>query len=373
MEILDSLLSENGDMVARIGDAVVARLPVYRGMPREDLDAGIRIQVVWVLRSSRSGSATLTEDDLAAFAAAGERQQRNGIPFDDMIRAWRIGIESLVTVVRQLSAQWAAEGGELWRFTESMLESSAVALSETVTGYRRAELDATDILDTGRARFVRGVMLGLVPATELRVRAEMYGLDPAGEFVAARARLGDGVSQHGLELALGIATPSPHRCGLCAVVDGDLAALLTQPPPRDFDGQIGYGPPRQLERLADSYRLAARALVTVLACKLTGAHDLESLGLRSAVAVDVDMGALLRRRYLAPLANGGSGEDLIATLRAYLACGMHVESTATRLFVHQNTVRYRLARFEELTGTSLRDTEVLVELWWALELSAMRM
>jgi DNA-binding PucR family transcriptional regulator len=73
------------------------------------------------------------------------------------------------------------------------------------------------------------------------------------------------------------------------------------------------------------------------------------------------------------LNEGGSARELITTLRAYLACGMHVEHTATRLFVHQNTVRYRLARFEQLTGTSLRETQVLFEVWWAVELAAMRL
>ncbi|WP_198528225.1 helix-turn-helix domain-containing protein, partial [Mycobacteroides abscessus] len=56
-----------------------------------------------------------------------------------------------------------------------------------------------------------------------------------------------------------------------------------------------------------------------------------------------------------------------------LTITLHVERTATKLFVHQNTVRYRIARFEELTGTSLGDTEVLLEVWWALELSAMHL
>ena len=96
-----------------------------------------------------------------------------------------------------------------------------------------------------------------------------------------------------------------------------------------------------------------------------------SLGLRAAVAADGDVGEALCARYLEPLAGGSSASELMATLRAYLACGMHVESTAERLFVHQNTVRYRLARFEELTGASLREPQVAFEVWWALERSAM--
>lgn len=41
--------------------------------------------------------------------------------------------------------------------------------------------------------------------------------------------------------------------------------------------------------------------------------------------------------------------------RVYFAAGMHVERAAERLFVHPNTLRYRIARFEELTDASLRD------------------
>lgn len=368
MAIHDALLNEHQNLVSVIGDAVVSNLPVFGAMPREVLEAGIRLQVEWVLRSARSGSTAFAEGDRAAFAAAGERQQRQGIPLDDMIAAWRIGVEALAVAARTSLRREDTRNGEQWRFTESMMLCSAAALSETVGAYRRAELDAADALDTGRTRFVRDVLLGLVPSIDLRARAEMYGLDSTGRYFAVRARLGDGATRRNLEQALGF-----DGRGLCAVVDGDLAGLLADAPPRHVDGAVGYGPARPLEQLGDSYRLAARALVTVQACKLTGAYDLESLGLRSAVAVDADVGAILRRRYLQPLAAGGSAEDLVATLRAYLACGMHVESTATRLFVHQNTVRYRLARFEELTGTSLRDTEVLIELWWALELSAMCM
>jgi DNA-binding PucR family transcriptional regulator len=176
-----------------------------------------------------------------------------------------------------------------------------------------------------------------------------------------------------LERALGFRDPLQRPRGMCAVVDGDIAGLLSEPPPAGVDGVVGYGPPRPLERLAESYRLAARALMTMQACNLRGAHDIASLGLRAAVAMDADVGASLRRRYLEPLEASGSARELMTTLRAYLACGMHVERAAARLFVHQNTVRYRIAKFEELIGASLRETEVLFEVWWALELSAMKL
>ena len=46
---------------------------------------------------------------------------------------------------------------------------------------------------------------------------------------------------------------------------------------------------------------------------------------------------------------------------------MRIDETAKALHVHPNTLRHRLRRFEEATGTTLRDPRALVEVWWALE------
>ena len=54
--------------------------------------------------------------------------------------------------------------------------------------------------------------------------------------------------------------------------------------------------------------------------------------------------------------------DLLATLEAYLEEGGSVEATARRLFIHANTVRYRLGKVTDLTGYSphnARDAYVL--------------
>jgi hypothetical protein len=238
-------------------------------------------------------------------------------------------------------------------------------------GHRSAEIELAVAEEERREAFVRTVLFGTVSSSDLRVGAESYGLDPDCEYVAVRARLGDGIQPRKLEQALGFHGSGKRRPGLCAVVDGALAGILIEPPAANVSGVVGVGPRRPLRHAAESYRLATRALMTVQACGLRGAHDIASLGLRAAVAMDSDVGEVLRERYLAPLAGADSARELIGTLRAYLACDMHVERTATRLFVHQNTVRYRLARFEELTGSSLRSTKVIVELWWALALSEM--
>jgi len=69
--------------------------------------------------------------------------------------------------------------------------------------------------------------------------------------------------------------------------------------------------------------------------------------------------ALLDRVYRPLHAAGGALEETVST---YLEHGRSLEATARTLFVHPNTVRYRLRRAADVTGwdaTSARDAFVL--------------
>ncbi|MGI8910738.1 MAG: PucR family transcriptional regulator [Rubrobacteraceae bacterium] len=54
--------------------------------------------------------------------------------------------------------------------------------------------------------------------------------------------------------------------------------------------------------------------------------------------------------------------DLVRTLRVYFACGANTSSAADRLFLHRNSMLYRLERIRELTGLDLRDHRVALAL-----------
>ncbi|AGM31017.1 regulator of polyketide synthase expression [Mycobacteroides abscessus subsp. massiliense] len=371
--VVSELLGDQAALAQHVRTAVQAEIPVYREMASETLDLEISRELEPVLRCDGDAGA-LTVGEQATLSALGEARARQGVPVGDLLRAWRLGIETLVAHARCLGDGRGIAEGQVLEFVQSVLARSDLVITAITDAHRRADRIEARRDDGGRADFVRGALLGTTSRAELRIQAEIYGLDPAADYVAVRARrLGENLTQRELERTLGLSELTSGRCGLCALVNGNAAGFLSQSPPRDIEGIVGYGPPRPLDQLAESYRSAARALVTAEACGLQGAYDIAALGLRSTVALDLEVGELLRRRYLEPLSLASSAGELIATLRAYLACGLHVERTATKLFVHQNTVRYRIARFEELTGTSLGDTEVLLEVWWALELSAMHL
>lgn len=369
--LFETLIAEQA-IIARLAcEAEQARIPAYAELPRAELEAHVRLDIDRVLRSARAGRETLDGADLAELAVVGEARANQGVPLADMLRAWRIGMEVVFTYAREVARRLAIEDAQVLEFVQANLASADLAMATVTEAFRKCELARALAEEERRTTFVRGALFGTIPTADLPLHAEAYGLDPTGDYIALGARLTGGATAQELERALGFDAFGRSQRGLCITIDGGLAGFLNGPPPREIDGVVGYGPPRPLDRLDESYRLACRALATAQACGTTGAHDMSSLGLRAAVATDADVGDLVRKRYLDPLAASGSARELIATLRAYLECGMHVEQTATRLFVHQNTVRYRLARFAELTGANLRDTEVLFEVWWAVELAAM--
>jgi DNA-binding PucR family transcriptional regulator len=87
-----------------------------------------------------------------------------------------------------------------------------------------------------------------------------------------------------------------------------------------------------------------------------------------AVATADPSAAELARLLLAPLEREDDerGNNLTATLRAYYACDARVDKTADALFLHRNSVRYRLDRVRSLMGLDINQPHVIAALTVAL-------
>jgi DNA-binding PucR family transcriptional regulator len=116
-----------------------------------------------------------------------------------------------------------------------------------------------------------------------------------------------------------------------------------------------------------AFRQAGRALETALALGVKGVFSFGDLSIQAAITSDADLGAVMLARYVNAVLDLPAGPAILDTAERYLANDRSVDLTAKDLDVHRNTVRQRLERFEEITGRSLRETETVVELWWALQ------
>ncbi|CAM4054283.1 PucR family transcriptional regulator [Nocardiopsis rhodophaea] len=82
--------------------------------------------------------------------------------------------------------------------------------------------------------------------------------------------------------------------------------------------------------------------------------------------VDTPAGTRLAHDLLAPLLSHRSADDLVRSLRAYLAAAGRWDAAAEELRVHRHTLRYRITRIRELLPGDLDDPDYRAELWMAL-------
>ena len=188
------------------------------------------------------------------------------------------------------------------------------------------------------------------------------------------------------ELARAAAEPGPVP--LVGPYDGAYVLLLpTEPDPGDAlrrvlakagqavgaQGMVTMvaGPvARDPAGYATAFRVARGAAALRRASGRGGFVEVGRLGL-SALLLETGTPDALRRFAATVLQDVEAheeryGGDLLATLRAWLSAGCSTAAAADALVVHRNTVTYRLGRIEQLTGRTLRDSSVRLELQLAL-------
>jgi purine catabolism regulator len=62
-----------------------------------------------------------------------------------------------------------------------------------------------------------------------------------------------------------------------------------------------------------------------------------------------------------------NGSQLIETLRTFLECNRKAHDAAAKMYIHTNTLKYRLNLIQKITGVNLNSTSVQTDFWIALE------
>jgi hypothetical protein len=127
-----------------------------------------------------------------------------------------------------------------------------------------------------------------------------------------------------------------------------------------------------VQTVSEAPRSAKAALsahfVSPAANRLTRPIGADSLLPERAMAGDLLARQTLLDSYYLPLAK--EHPELLVTLRNYLECGRSLEATSKSMFVHANTVRYRLKRIFEEIGADPTEARMAFVLQIALVLGA---
>ncbi|MEV0366168.1 PucR family transcriptional regulator [Nocardia fusca] len=240
-------------------------------------------------------------------------------------------------------------GRELGFAAASVYASAAESRGAWDTRLEALVVDAVVRGDTGPDMLSRAATLNwdaTAPATVL------VGTPPRDQGVSVVGAVHTIAARHG-RAALAVV----QGARLVMVVSGPLGDTLhTSPFMADLlteafsDGPVVIGPTTRTLGAAHSSALEALAgMEAVIGWREAPrpVHAMELLPERALLGDRAAVDALVEYLVL-PLASAGSA--LADTLDAYLECGGAVEMCARQLYVHPNTVRYRLKRIGEVTG-----------------------
>ncbi|MEU0938319.1 helix-turn-helix domain-containing protein [Embleya sp. NPDC005971] len=158
---------------------------------------------------------------------------------------------------------------------------------------------------------------------------------------------------------------------LAAVVHAECAGVI-----RSFTTGISR-PAHSLDALPTAYEQARRAVAAGRRIHGPGAvADFDRLGVFRLLSLIPDPSELDRfaREALRSLAHPRDPEaaDLRNTLQALLDTNLNVAETARRLYVHYNTLRYRITKLERLLGPFTQDPHLRLNLMIALQIVRMQ-
>jgi hypothetical protein len=261
--------------------------------------------------------------------------------------------------------------GDVWIEYEHW--TSAVADAYRAEARHRDQLAAQE-----REAHVAALLTGAGGSqVELRRSADALGLPKSGHFcvvVAERAPGGGPLDDPGRALrALGL--PSVwqltllEQVGVVSLGDPGRAGLVRDLLAERASSRVGVS--TTYDQLGHT-PLAARLAHVALAALPPGAPGLSTYGDRpletlvaSAPETARDMATAVLGGLLA--LPDGDQHVLLETLDVWCAAGGNINRTAELLYCHRNTVRYRLARVEALTGRSLKKPRAIAETLMAVQ------
>lgn len=334
-------------------------LPWFRELPADQrswvmlvAQAGVNSLVEWLRRQGGPGDGATQEVSDEVFNVAPLALVRS-INLQQTVQLVKVTIEVVEQQVPHLAAP-----GEEQAIREAVLQFSREVAFAAARVYARAAetrgawdtrlqamfVDALLRGDSSDVLASRAAALGWVDATPVAVAV---GRSPGGEVTAVLHAVYRAARRLGVEVLGGV-----HGDRLVAVLGGaaDPLAATARLLHGFGDGPVVVGPPvPTLDRAAESARAAVAGFRAApawpAAPRPVAAADLLA---ERAVAGDVEARRILRQEIYTTLVRAGG--ELLETLEAFFASGGVLESTARTMFVHPNTVRYRLRRVGEVTG-----------------------
>jgi hypothetical protein len=335
---------------------VRAEVPAFRTLDTERMRADVAGAMSLAVESVRGGA---DPDGLEgdALRAIGALRAEEGVDVDAVLAGFRIVARVTIDTMLEIARARGVDSSASLELTRAVWVHCDEAAAALTAGHRAwtesPERHAVSSAQVTLRRLVRGDLTDELTAAA----CDELGLELAGSYCVVLAgsqdrplpaafagRLLASYDDTTVERVVGVATSLPRESWGCPVGYGDRVPL--QDLRASFHGAL------LAWEMADAFGLDEPQHPDDVRL-LRAVHDLPEVG---DAFVEQCFGHLDETRLAA----------LRETLHAWFAAQGSTDAAAETLFVHRNTLRYRLRSFTESTGLSLDRPEDAFAVWWAM-------
>jgi hypothetical protein len=362
--------------IAAVTDEVPSYAGAFGGPMGENIENAVQMALAGFLRLAARGrdadQATPLSPALEGAYALGRGEARSGRSADALLSAYRVGARVAWRELAETAVDAGVPADMLASFAELVFAYIDELSAASVAGH------ADELETSGRVRqgFLDRLGIGILrgdPADALLATAERADWVPPKTLTvvilpSAQLRPVQGLLDPRTLIAVGDDVAGlPDGLGVLLVPDvgGRARTRLI----RSLTRRAAVaGPARPWLTASVSYARALRALDLRSDLGEDATYDTEEHLADLVLAADREAVADLRARVLAPLdkLRPATRQKLAETLRAWLLHQGRRDEVAAALFVHPQTVRYRMGQLRELYGERLEDPETVRDLTIAL-------
>ena len=366
--VADEMREELPAVAEQTVAAIVVEVPSYAdafsGEMGRNIENAVQLALGGFLQLASEGgdgdASTPIQPALDAAYALGRGEARSGRSMDALLGAYRVGARVSWRHMADSGVRAGLSAEQLAHFAELVFAYIDQLSAASVAGH------SDELATTGRVRERYRERLANVLLSRASGQDKVTAAERA-DWALPRTLTAVIVPEARVRTALGSLDPRTLRSteevpGSAA--SGELVALLVP----DAEGrsrpalmrslreaEAVVGPARPWDEVDSSYARAVRARQLGLASGEDGPLDTEERLPELVLRADEPALADLRAHALAPLADLGESarEKLTETLRSWLLHQGRREAVAAELFVHPQTVRYRMTQLRELYGARL--------------------
>jgi hypothetical protein len=376
VELCNEVAHDLSRLVPGIVDAIRHEVPGYDAVDRAEQEGSVTEQYQGLLMGL-SERRPPNSVEVGQARSLGQRRAEEGLPVQAMISAYHIGYREMWNVIlRRASTAAGLRNSELlalvdvvWTWVE---RASAAAADAYEVATRLEDAARTTLI----LRLLNGIYGGVAQYSDLGQTARALGFDPTEAFRVIVSPSESWAPSQLAELRHDLAR-APRGAFIHAESRGTSLVIISQGTSAEelvvailrqsLDLPIGVGLERVgLAGAADSAVDAEEALLYARGLRESRVVWFE----RDWLAITL----LHREDRLAPLLTpdreiSSLHEDAAVAVRGFIDNGFSFSAAGRALHLHSNTVRYRLDRWQQLTGWDVKTEQGLLRSIAALELA----